>query len=276
MDKNRFKVIHNFAADERIQILKMIAHLGKGHIGGSMSIADFYAVLYNGQLKCDPKNPQWEDRDYVVMSKGHCGPALYATLALKGFFPMEELMTLNQVGTILPSHCDRNKTPGIDMSTGSLGQGVSAALGMALGLKIAGRNNYVFAVIGDGETQEGQVWETLQLAPAQNASNFIVVLDNNKQQLDDYTDKIVALGDMTKRTEELGWFAIDCDGHDIEAIDDAINQCKASGKPSFINLHTIKGKGWKKIEGDVGNHHMKGLKMDDVADAIKELEASKI
>ena len=227
-------------------------------------------------MNVDPKNPQMESRDLLVLSKGHSGPALYATLALKGFFPVETLKTLNQVGTILPSHVDRTKTPGIDMSAGSLGQGVSVAMGMALGLKIQAMPNRVYSIIGDGEAQEGQVWETILTAPNFGLDNFIVMLDNNQQQLDEYTDKINSLGDMRKKAEDFGWFAVDCDGHDVEAINDAIEQCKASGKPGFINMHTIKAKGWKEKEGSLSNHHVKGLKWEDIEGALADLESQLI
>ena len=275
MDKNKVTEINNFAADIRIEALKMIANLGVGHVGGTLSVADILAVLYDGQMKVDPKNPHMEDRDYLVLSKGHCGPALYATLALKGFFPMEELKTLNKLGTILPSHCDRNKTPGIDMTAGSLGQGVSCAAGIALGLQLDKKNNYVYAIIGDGEAQEGQVWETLSIAAQHNLDHFIVILDNNKLQLDDFTDNIDSLRDMTQKAKDFGWFAVDVDGHDVEAINDAIEQCKASGKPGFINAHTVKGKGWAEIENTVGSHSIKGMSLESMKDVLAKLEACK-
>lgn len=271
MDKKQALETRNFALEIRMEAVKAIANLGNGHVGGVLSVADALAVLYNVQMKYDPKNPKWDGRDYFVLSKGHCGPALYATLALKGFFPMEQLKTLNRIGTILPSHADRNKTPGIDMTTGSLGQGVSCALGMALALKIDNRDNMVYSIIGDGEAQEGQVWETLMIAPAKGVKNFIVMLDNNKQQLDDFLDNITPLPDMTKIAEQMGWFAVECDGHDVEAINEAIEKCKASDKPGFINMHTIKGKGWKEIEGDVGNHSLKGLTIENTQCVIDDL-----
>ncbi len=257
----------------RIDVLKMLSAHGSGHVGGSLSVVDAIATLYGGELKHDPKNPKWEGRDYLVLSKGHCGPALYSALAIKGFFPEETLYTLNNLGTILPSHVDKNLTPGIDMTAGSLGQGVSCALGMAMGLKLDGKSNTVFSIIGDGESQEGQVWETMQIAPAQGVDNFIVMLDNNKQQLDDFTDVICSLGDMKKKAEDFGWFAISVDGHDVEAITDAIEQCKKSGKPGFINMNTIKGKGWPEKEGVNGNHGVKGMTPDSVKDVVAGLQA---
>lgn len=261
------------AYEIRIHVLDMLAEHSHGHVGGSLSIADAIAVLYAGVLRHDPKNPQWEDRDYLVLSKGHCGPALYSALALRGFFPMDWLYTLNHLGTHLPSHVDKNLTPGIDMTAGSLGQGVSCACGMAMGLKLSGKKNTVFAIIGDGEAQEGQVWETMQIAPAQKLDNFIIMLDNNKQQLDDFTDTICPLGDMRRKAEDFGWFALDVDGHDCAAIADAVAQCRAASKPGFINLRTVKGKGWPEKEAVNGNHGVKGMDHAMVAGAIEALKA---
>lgn len=249
-----YKETEKYALQIRIEAINMMYKHGFGHVGGSLSIADAIAVLYQDQMKYNPQNPKWDGRDYLVMSKGHCGPALYSALALKGFFPVEELLTINNIGTRLPSHCDKNKTPGIDMTTGSLGQGVSCALGMAIGLKIQGKDNIVYSIIGDGESQEGQVWETLMIAPNKKIKNFIILQDNNKQQLDGFTDDISPLGDMRQKAEDFGWFALSVDGHDVEAINDAIEQCKKSEKPGFIVLNTIKGKGWPAIEGADGNH----------------------
>lgn len=250
--------LRKLALDIRIESLNMMYKHGFGHVGGTLSIADALAVLYGKQMKYDPENPQWEGRDYLVLSKGHCGPALYATLAIRGFFPREELLTINELGTRLPSHADKNKTPGIDMTTGSLGQGVSCALGMALALKIQGRDNMVYAIIGDGEAQEGQVWETMLIAPNKGVKNFIVLMDNNKQELDGFTDDISSLGDIRQKAEDFGWFALDVDGHDVDAIDEAIEKCKAADKPGFINLRTVKGKGWPAKEADPANHAMRG------------------
>ncbi|NLW02547.1 MAG: transketolase [Clostridiaceae bacterium] len=255
----------------------MLSKHGFGHVGGSLSIADALAVLYGKHMKYDPKNPKWEGRDYLVLSKGHCGPALYSTLAIKGFFPREELLTINKLGTRLPSHTDKNLTPGIDMTTGALGQGVSCALGMALGLKLQGKKNIVYSIIGDGEAQEGQVWETMLIAPNKGLSNFIVILDNNRQQLDGFTDDISSLGDVCRKAEAFGWFAVDVDGHDLAAIDQAIEECKRSEKPGFINLKTIKGKGWPAKEAVLGNHALRGAAFEGVdevlADLRRQLEA---
>lgn len=273
VNDQKFIDMKKLALQIRIETLKMLSAHGHGHVGGSLSVADAIAVLYGGQLKYDPKNPKWADRDYLVLSKGHCGPALYSALAIKGFFPKDVLLTINHLGTTLPSHVDKNLTPGIDMTTGSLGQGVSCALGMALGLKIDGKKNWVYSIIGDGEAQEGQVWETMLIAPAKGLNNFIVMLDNNKQQLDDFTDKITPLGDIRQKAEDFGWYALTVDGHDVEAIYEAIDKCKAANKPGFINMQTIKGKGWKEKEAVNGNHGVKGMTPDTVKDVVAKLEA---
>lgn len=263
--------LKKLALDIRIETLEMLSKHGFGHVGGSLSIADAIAVLYGKQMKYDPKNPKWEGRDYLVLSKGHCGPALYAALAIEGFFPREELLTINKLGTRLPSHADKNLTPGIDMTAGSLGQGVSCALGMAMGLKLQGKPNMVYSIIGDGEAQEGQVWETLMIAPNKKVKNFIVLLDNNEQQLDGFTDSINALGDVRKKAEDFGWFALTVDGHDVDAIDQAIEQCKASDLPGFINLKTVKGKGWPAKEAVANNHACRGAAFDGVDDVLSSM-----
>ncbi|HOQ75456.1 MAG TPA: transketolase [Thermoclostridium sp.] len=263
--------LKRFALEIRIETLNMLSRHGFGHVGGSLSIADALAVLYGKQMRYDPKNPKWEGRDYLVLSKGHCGPALYSALAIKGFFPREELLTINKLGTRLPSHTDKNLTPGIDMTTGSLGQGVSCALGMALGLKVQGKPNLVYAIIGDGEAQEGQVWETMLIAPNKGLDNFIVLLDNNRQQLDGFTNDISSLGDVCKKAEAFGWFVVDVDGHDVAAIDQAIEECKRSDKPGFINLNTIKGKGWPAKEAVLGNHALRGAAFEGVDEALADL-----
>lgn len=271
MEENIINEIKKFALDIRIETLNMISKHGFGHMGGSLSVADAIAVLYGKQMKYDPKNSKWEGRDYFVLSKGHCGPALYAALAIKGFFPREELLTINDLGTRLPSHVDKNLTPGIDMTAGSLGQGVSCALGMALGLKLQQKPNMVYSIIGDGEAQEGQVWETLLIAPNQGVKNFIVMLDNNKQQLDEFTDNISSLGNVRQKAEDFGWFAVTVDGHDVSAIDAAIEKCKESDRPGFINLETVKGKCWPAKECKLGNHALRGTAFAGVDEVLENL-----
>ncbi len=266
------KALRVFAEEIRVQTLKTFQALGFGHVGGAMSIIETLAVLYGEEMKYDPKNPKWEDRDWLVMSKGHAGPALYATLALKGFFPKEELLTLNRGGTNLPSHCDRNKTTGIDMTTGSLGQGISAAAGVALGNRTDGRDSYTYLVVGDGECNEGQVWEGAMFASQFKLSNLILFVDSNKQQLDGYTKNIMDLGDIGAKFESFGFFTQRIDGHSVDEIKAAIQKAKASkDAPSCIVLNTVKGHGCTFAEGIEANHHM-NFKPEQMAEALKAAE----
>ena len=241
MNEKKCKVL---AAEIRLETLKVIHSRGFGHVGGSMDLADLMAVLYGEVMKFDPKNPRWEDRDWLVLSKGHAGPVAYATFGLMGFYPLEEAYTLNQPGTKFPSHTDRKLTPGVDLTTGSLGQGVSTAVGAALGNKIDGRDNHVFCVIGDGEADEGQVWEGFHFAYAHKLDNIIYIIDNNGYQLDGPTDDILAHGSLAKKAEAFGLYTQEIDGHDVKAIYDAIQNAYAKkGVPSCIVLDTCKGKG---------------------------------
>lgn len=246
------------AARIRIGVLKGLRKAGAGHIGGSMSMAELLAVLYGGVMRVRPEEPSWPDRDWLVVSKGHCGPAVYSALALHGFFPESELATINQNGTILPSHCDRLKTPGIDMSTGSLGQGMSTAIGVAFGNRHQGRDSRTFLVLGDGEIQEGQVWEGALFAAQQRLSNLVAFVDANDKQLDGYTKDICDLGDIAQKFRDFGWYAQDCDGQDVEALRAAIHLTRKSGdRPSLIVMHTEKGVGCTFAEGVFFNHHVK-------------------
>lgn len=246
-----------FAAKIRLETLKELAYLGFGHVGGAMSIVETLAVLYGGVMRIDPSNPDWVDRDWLVCSKGHAGPSVYATLALEGYFPKEMLLTLNKPGTSLPSHCDRNRTPGVDMTTGSLGQGMSTAIGVALGSRLDKRDNWTYLILGDGELDEGQVWEGALFANHFKVDNLIAFVDYNRQQLDGYTDDIMSLGDVAAKFAAFGWHAQNIDGHDVGAIYEAIENAKrVKGQPSVIVLSTCKGKGCTFAEGVVDNHHM--------------------
>lgn len=261
----------NFSIDIREQTIRQLAKRGFGHVGGCMSVADIISVLYGMDMKIDPSNPQMEDRDLLVCSKGHAGPAIYAALALKGFFPMEWLDTLNQPGTSLPSHCDRLKTPGIDMTTGSLGQGISVAAGMALAAKYDQSSRTVFCIIGDGETQEGQVWEAIMFAAQQRLDNLIVFLDYNKMQLDGSVSDINDLGDMCQKFQAFGWFAQEIDGHDHSAIHEAIQNAKtSSGKPCAIVANTVKGFDCSFALNKI-NHHI-NVSEEEAREAIALLE----
>ena len=212
--------------------------------GLAMDLADLMAVLYGEVMKFDPKNPRWEDRDWLVLSKGHAGPVAYATFGLMGYYPMEEAYTLNHPHTKFPSHTDRKLTPGVDLTTGSLGQGASTATGAALGNKIDGRDSHVFCVIGDGEADEGQVWEAFHFAYAHKLDNIIYFIDNNGYQLDGPTADILDHGNIAKKAESFGLYTQEIDGHDVKAIYDAIQNAYAKkGVPSCIVLDTCKGKG---------------------------------
>ncbi len=257
LTKKKAEELRAFATQIRIEAIRAIESIGVGHIGGTMSIVDALAVLYGDVMKIDPKNPGWEERDWFVLSKGHSGPALYATLALKGYFPKEELLTLNKPHTRLPSHCDRQKTPGVDVSTGSLGQGMSSALGVAHGLLMDGRPNRVYLVIGDGECNEGQIWEGAMYAAQKKLHNVIAFVDWNKKQLDGYLKDICDIGDIRRKFEDFGWFAQSVDGHNVEEIHAAIEKAQAqTEKPSIIALNTVKGKGCSFSEGVFYNHNM--------------------
>ena len=249
--------LEKFAIEIRLETLKEIKNLGFGHIGGAMSIVETLAVLYGKVMKINPKEPKWEDRDWLVVSKGHAGPAVYAALALKGYFPLKELLTLNKPKTNLPSHCDRNKTIGIDMTTGSLGQGMSTAIGIALGNRLDRRDNYTYLILGDGECDEGQIWEGALFAHHRKLDNLISFVDANKKQLDGYIKDINDLGNISEKFASFGWYAQDVDGSDIAKIYEAIEKAKEIKKqPSVIILDTIKGQGLKFVEETMANHHM--------------------
>lgn len=238
-------------------ILKMMAKVGSGHIGGALSIVEVLVVLYNKIMYIDPKQPKMPDRDRFVLSKGHAGPALYAALADRGYFDVSELDTLNKPNTNLPSHCDMKKTIGVDMTAGSLGQGFSAAVGMAIGARIDKSEIKVYTLIGDGESQEGQIWEAAMLASHQKLNNLIAFLDYNKMQIDGILDQIVGMDPVDKKWESFGWNVSSVDGHNVKEIYDAIKQAqKYDIKPSMIILNTIKGKGADFAEGKVSSHHM--------------------
>lgn len=261
------------AKEIRALTCKCIASLGSGHIGGSLSIVDVLTVLYYKHMNIDPKNPNLKERDRLVVSKGHAGPAVYATLASKGYFDVEELSTLNKFGTNLPSHCDMNKTLGVDMTTGSLGQGISCAAGLALGAKLNGSKEYIYCIIGDGESQEGQVWEASMFASQQKLDNFIVFLDYNKYQLDGLTNDINSLGDVCGKWKSFGFYTQLVDGHDISKIDEAIQNAKNNKKtPSMIILDTIKGKGVSFVEKALANNHSMAISKEDLEQALEELK----
>ncbi len=239
----------------REMTIREIGHFGSGHIGGSMSIVELLTYLYYEELRIDPKDPKKEDRDRFVCSKGHAGPAVYATLASKGYFPEEWLLTLNQGGTKLPSHCDMTKTPGVDFTGGSLGQGFSAAVGIALGQKIKKIDARTYVVIGDGESQEGQIWEGAETAAQWKLGNLIAFTDLNKLQLDGYTEDVVTMDNIDTRWLGFNWHVQRINGHDFREIALAIEKAKkVTDRPSMIVLDTIKSYGFIPGEGTTANH----------------------
>lgn len=263
--------LKNLADAIRLDVIKMLYHVGYGHLGGSMSICELMAVLYGKQLKYDASNPNWDQRDMVVLSKGHCGPAWYAALANSNFFDKEMLNTLNEGGTHLPSHPDRTKTPGVDMTTGSLGQGTSAAAGIAMAMKKKHQDDrYVYCIVGDGELNEGQCWEAFQFMANYKLNNCIVIIDNNKRQLDGYTKDVMNPFDIRKKMEAFGFYAIDAKGDDVKTIDAAIEEVKTiKDQAVCIVLDTIKGQGVKYYEELVSNHSVK-FNNDEINKATEE------
>ena len=245
--------LKRFAAEIRIATLEEIKSRGFGHLGGSLSICDLLAVLYGKVMRYDPRNPKWQERDKLVSSKGHAGPAIYATLALKGFFPKAELLTLNRPGTNLPSHCDKNKTPGIDCTTGSLGQGTSQAVGMALGDHLKGRSSRTYLIVGDGELNEGQCWEAAMFTAARRVRNLIWIIDDNKKQLDGTTEEILPQFDIRAKFEAFGFEALRVKGNDINGIHHALT-LPIGDKPRAIVLDNVKGLGVKAVEEMEFNH----------------------
>lgn len=277
MEKATLAKLEALAAEIRIDSIEAIRKVGAGHIGGSLSIADLLAVLYGKQMTYDPKNPEWEDRDRLVLSKGHAGPAWYSALAAVGFFDKEWLSTLNEGGTRLPSHPDRTKTPGVDATTGSLGQGTSVAAGIATGLKMQKKDSYVYLIVGDGELNEGQCWEAFQYLAHFKLNNCIVIIDENKKQLDGTTEAILNPFDLAEKMRAFGFHTTKVKGDDLVAIDEAINQCKAvTDQAVCIVLDTIKGQGVKFFEEMDANH---SVKFDNEAvqaatdQALQELKA---
>lgn len=257
METSQFEFLTAKARQLRDDAIETIGRFGVGHIGGTMSVMDALTVIYYAKANVDPKNPQKADRDRVIMSKGHAGPAMYVVLADLGYFPKEWLHTLNAPGTNLPSHCDMTKTPGIDMTAGSLGQGLSAGVGMALASKMDGNPATIYCFIGDGEAQEGQIWEASMFAGSHGLDNLIVLLDYNKMQLDGAVSDINDIAPVKAKWEAFGFYVQDIDGHDIVAISDAIDNAKAQkGKASMIVLNTLKGKGASFAESVANCHSM--------------------
>jgi transketolase len=250
MDQHKKSKLMKRAMDIRISGLKMVQKAHSGHIGGAFSMSEIMSVLYFDKMNIRPQEPDWEERDRFVLSKGHCTVALYPTLALRGFFEMERLDTFRRIDGHLSGHAEMRYVPGVDMSTGSLGQGFSAAVGMAVGAKLSGKELSVYAVMGDGEIQEGQIWEGCMYAGAHKLDNLIGIIDSNKVQLDGTVQEVLDTGDLKLKFESFGFFVQSIDGHDVEAIVEAIDRAKAEkGSPSMIIANTVKGKGISFMEG---------------------------
>ena len=257
MELQEIILLKEKAKEIRKTTIESIGYLGVGHIGGALSVVEVLTLLYHRHLDVSPNEPKKKDRDKLVLSKGHAGPALYSVLADKGFFPKEWLYTLNKGGTNLPSHCDMNRTPGIDMSTGSLGQGISAAIGIALANRLDNIDKKVYLIIGDGESNEGQVWEGAMAAAHYKLNNLIAFTDCNKMQIDGYVHEIMNIEDLNAKWNAFGWFVQRVNGHDFLDMDIAIERAKKESlRPSMIILDTIKGKGAFFAENRLDNHNM--------------------
>ena len=258
----------------RADIIRMITAAGSGHPGGSLSVIDLLAVLYAKHLRHDPKRPDWPGRDRLILSKGHACPALYAVLAHRGFFPKEELMTLRKLGSRLQGHPERRRLPGIEAATGSLGQGLSMGLGMALAAKLdtaGGTGQRVYVVAGDGEMQEGQVWEALMAAPKFQLDNLTLIVDCNNGQIDGHVDEIMPLEPLTDKLKSFNWDVRGINGHDLDAIDGALRAVKAvRGKPQAIVAKTVKGKGVSFMEDRIA-WHGKAPNQEESERALQEI-----
>ena len=259
------------AKEIRKDIVTMIGQAKSGHPGGSLSAAEILTYLYFEEMNIDPKNPKWEDRDRFVLSKGHAAPVLYAALARRGYFPVEELSTLRKIGSHLQGHPDMNKVPGVDMSTGSLGTGFSAANGMALACKLDQKENYVYTLLGDGELQEGQVWEAAMSAAHYKLDNLIAFVDNNGLQIDGNIDDVLSPNPIDAKFAAFGWHVLTIDGHDFRQIAAAVAAAKAEkGRPTMIVAKTVKGKGVSYMENQAG-WHGSAPNEEQVAAALTEL-----
>ena len=243
------------ACKVRMGVIEGVFNAKSGHPGGSLSAADLFTYLYFKELNVDPKNPKKDDRDRFVLSKGHTAPGLYAALALRGFFPTEDLKTLRHIGSYLQGHPNMNTVPGVDMSTGSLGQGISAACGMALGAKLKGGKERVYTLLGDGEIQEGQVWEALMFAAHRKLDNLVVIVDNNGLQIDGPVGEVMSPYPIPEKLRAFGFECVEIDGHDLDQIDAAFTLARTTkGKPFAIVMKTVKGKGVSYMENQVGWH----------------------
>jgi transketolase len=262
----------SLAREARREVVRMIGGLGVGHVGGCLSVIEVMVYLYYREMNIRPKQPDWAERDRFIMSKGHAGPALYTMLGMRGYFSRELFATLNQPGTRLPSHCDMRLTTGVDMTAGSLGQGLSCAIGMALAARLDKKNYRTFCIIGDGEQQEGQVWEAAMYAAAQKLDNLVAILDDNGMQIDGMTDAINSVRPMEQRWSAFGWATTVIDGHDFGELEKAFAFAgNIRGKPTAIVMKTIKGKGISLAENKCASHNMP-LTPEQTEEALRELQ----
>lgn len=267
---NRLKLL---ASEIRLETMKIIASKGNGHVGGSLSIADVLAVLYGEVMRYKPEDPDWKERDWLVLSKGHAGPAMYAALGIVGYYQREDAYHLNEAGSDFPSHTDHSKTKGVDLTTGSLGQGISQAVGAALGNKMQGIDSHVFVICGDGECDEGQVWEAAQFAAHYHLDNLIGFVDNNGRQLDGTVEEVMSHGKgIGAKFDAFGWEVIDVkDGNDVKEILEAIHRAyEIKDKPTMIILNTVKGKGIDFAE--TSGEHSSTLNAEQWEEVIAEAE----
>ncbi len=271
MDATTKKELMKIACKIRMGIVEGTFHAKSGHPGGSLSIAEDLSYLYWREMNVDPKNPKMENRDRLVLSKGHTAPALYAALALKGFFPESELKSLRHIGSMLQGHPDMKHIPGVDMSTGSLGQGISAACGMALSAKISGDSYRTYAILGDGEIEEGQVWEAAMFAAHYKLDNLLAIVDNNNLQIDGTVEEVMSPYPIPEKFAAFGWHVITIDAHDFDEIEKAFEEAKTvKGKPTVIVQKSVKGKGVSFMENQVG-WHGSAPNAEQYEQALKEL-----
>ncbi|MCI6360698.1 MAG: transketolase [Eubacterium coprostanoligenes] len=272
MDSLCKKELEIYATKIRMGIIEGTYNAKAGHPGGSLSAADVFAYLYEKEMRVNPKEPKWDDRDRLVLSKGHCAPGLYAALAYKGFFPVEDLKTLRHIDSYLQGHPNMNTVPGIDMSTGSLGQGISVAVGMAKGAKFLGKDVNVYSVLGDGEIEEGQVWEAMMFAHQYKLDNLCIIIDCNGLQIDGPCSEVMSAEPIDEKVKAFGFDVITIDGNDFDDLEKAFDAFHKSNKPFAIIMKTIKGKGVSYMENQVG-WHGKAPNEEEYNIAMAELNA---
>lgn len=279
MDAAKKKELEKLACKVRMDAIEGVFHAKSGHPGGSLSMADMLTFLYYCEMKVDPQNPSWEERDRFVLSKGHTAPALYAVLSMKGYFSTDELKSLRHTGALLQGHPDMKTIPGVDMSSGSLGQGISVAVGMALSAKLNKKNYRVYSILGDGEIQEGQVWEAAMFASAKKLDNLVAIIDNNNLQIDGTVEEVNSPYPIDEKFRAFGWEVVNIDGHNFDQIESALAQARStSGKPFAIIMKTVKGKGVSFMEnnckwhGSAPNAEQYEQAMKDLNEILAQLE----